>query len=77
MLEFFMEFFKDGKDMLTKASTTCTQAWGMRRCGTVPQCFHHASMEDATVTKTKADVTEATPICKGVKAEHMTLPSAY
>ena len=28
-------------------------------------------MEDATVTKTKVDVTEATPICKGVKAERI------
>ena len=34
--------------MLTKASTT--QAWKMRRCSTVHQCFHHASMEDATGT---------------------------
>ena len=41
--------------------------------GAVHHCFHHASMEDATVTKTKVDVTEATPICKGVKAEHMNL----
>ena len=60
--------------MLTEASTT--QAWKMRRCGTVHQCFHHASMEDATVTKPKANVTEATPICKGVKAEHTTLPTS-
>ncbi len=45
------KIFKDGKDMLTEASTT--QAWEMRRCGTVHQCFHHASMEDAIVTKTK------------------------
>ena len=27
-------------------------------------------MEDATVTKTKVDVTEVTSICKGVKAQH-------
>ena len=26
------------------------------RCGTVHQCFHHASMEDATVTQTKVEV---------------------
>ena len=54
--------------MLTEASTT--QAWEMRRCGTVHQCFHHASMEDAIVTKTKAGVTKATPLFARVSKQY-------
>jgi hypothetical protein len=42
--------------MLTEASTT--HAWKMRRCGTVHQCFHHASMEDAIFKDGKDMLTE-------------------
>ena len=31
----------------------------MRRCGSVNQCFYHASMEDATATKTRREFMKA------------------